>query len=355
MTLLFIYSLFLLVATLIWHYAPRQPHLKGYEKVSAIIVVRNEEQNIVTLLESLKKQTYSDFEVIVVDDGSDDSTVNLIQNFNLKNLKLLHLTNDERKNAPKKAGIEKAIRNAEGSIIFSTDGDCILPPKIIENYAGFFSNPKVHFISGPVTFIKEPTLWNNIQIVEFASLVGSAAVAIFLKNPIMSSAANLAYRKTSYLEVNGFQENDGLASGDDEFLMNKIHKTYKDSVIFAKNKECIVETKATENLTQFYNQRKRWAGKWGASISWVSKITAVLIFVINAITIYFAMSGNWEILLFRLITEFIFLGSVLHSLNKKSSIWFIPITQLFYPFYVVFFGLISLIPREYEWKGRKLR
>lgn len=355
MILLLIYSIFLLMATLIWWTNSQQPHLKNSEKVTAVIVVRNEEKNILTLLDSLKKQTYSNFEVILVDDNSTDKTVKLTENFNLKNLKLLHLTSAERGKSPKKAGIEKAIRNAEGSIIFSTDGDCKLPPKIIENYAGIFSNSKVHFISGPVTFMNENTLWNNIQIVEFSSLVGSAAVAMFLKNPIMSSAANLAYRKTSFLDVNGFDGNTELASGDDEFLMNKIQKAYKDSVIFVKNKECIVETKASENLTQFYHQRKRWAGKWGASINLTSKITAVLIFAINALTIYFAAKGDWEVLLFRFLSEFIFLGSILFFLNKKSSIWFIPITQLFYPFYVVFFGLISLVPNQYEWKGRKLK
>jgi biofilm PGA synthesis N-glycosyltransferase PgaC len=355
MILVLVYSIFLLLATLLWWVMNPPYSIKNNEKITAIVVVRNEEESILTLLQSFKNQTYKNFEILIVDDHSTDKTADLILNFPLNSIKLLHLTEEERGSAPKKAGIEKALKLAEGSIIFSTDGDCKLPPKIFENYIDFFSNPSVHFISGPVTFFKEKTLWNAIQTVEFASLVGSAAVAIFLKTPIMSSAANLAYRKTSFLEVNGFEGNTKMASGDDEFLMNKINNTFPNSVVFAKNQECIVETKATKTLNQFYHQRKRWAGKWSVSGNIASMMTAVLVFLVNAITLYLAATAEWTVLTFRFVAEFIFLASVLYFFNKKSSIGFIPITQVFYPFYATFFGIISLFPGRYKWKGRDLK
>lgn len=355
MILIIVYSVFLFLATIIWLSNKNYNTISGTEFITAIIVVRNEENNIEKLLESLKKQTYSNFEIILVDDSSEDSTVEKINNAKLSNLKLLHLSEEERGETPKKNGVEKAIKEAKGSIIFCTDGDCVLSHKTIETYAEMFSDSKVKFVSGPVTFVQENTIWNQLQTVELSSLVGSAAVAIFMKKPIMSSAANMAYRKDSFEKVNGYENTHNLASGDDELLMNKINNQYKGSVYFAKDKACIIETKASENVRAFYYQRKRWAGKWGASINWVSKVTAVLIFMINATTIYFLATGKWDILLFRFVTEFTFLSCILWFLNRRKSILYIPITQLIYPFYVVFFGLLSLVSSTYVWKGRKLR
>lgn len=355
MLLLILYSLFLILATVLWLSVGIAPPEASDERVSAIIVVRNEEENIVRLLESFRRQTHPDLEVILVDDNSTDKTLELAHNFQLENFRILQLEEAERGNAPKKAGIEKAVKEATGSIIFTTDGDCVLSPALIAFYAGLFRSSRVKMISGPVTFTLKKGLWNQLQTVEFASLVGSAAVAIFLRKPIMSSAANLAYRKSVFLEVGGYADNSETASGDDEFLMNKIHKQYRNGILFVRNKSCIVETEATGTLPQFYQQRKRWAGKWNLGDNLVSRIVAILIFLVNALTIGFMVSGKWDIVLFRFFTEALFLSAVLVFFQRYKSIFYIPLTQLIYPFYAVFFGLITLIPTSYTWKGRRLK
>lgn len=355
MILIYIYNILLIVAILSWLSARKPKYSYKSQLITVIVVVRNEEKNIIRLLESIKQQTYQNFEVIIVDDQSTDQTASLIQEFKLDNLKLISLSQGERGNSPKKSGIEKAIKLARGAIIYSTDGDCVLPPRILEIFAANFSNPKTQFIAGPVTFFKEKTLWNKLQTVEFSSLIGSAAVAFFLKKPIMSSAANLAYRKEAFLTVNGYEGNKSLASGDDEFLMNKINQHFPNSTLFLKDKNCIVKTSATKNIQHFYQQRKRWAGKWSSSINWVSIVTAIFIFAVNAATIYYLLTGNWSLLIIRYVPEAIFLAIVLWFLDRKDSIIFIPLTQLIYPFYAVFFGLISLKPKSYQWKNRDLQ
>lgn len=354
MILIYIYSILLIIAILTWLSAQKSNNTYKSLLITVIVVVRNEEKNIIRLLESIKQQTHKNFEVIIVDDQSTDQTAKLIQEFNLDNLKLISLSTEERGSSPKKAGIEKAIGLANGRIIYSTDGDCVLPPEILEIYAENFSNPKIQFIAGPVTFFNEKTLWNKLQTVEFSSLIGTAAIAFFLKKPIMSSAANLAYRKEAFLAVNGYDGNKSLASGDDEFLMNKINQHFPCSSLFIKDKNCIVKTSATKNIQHFYQQRKRWASKWSSSINWASILTAIFIFAVNAATIYYMVTGSWNLLIIRYVPEAIFLAIVLWFLDRKDSIIFIPLTQVLYPFYAVFFGLISLKPKNYQWKNRDL-
>ncbi len=348
-SILLIYVLIVLFSTGIWIRMKAEKYSVHKPWVTAIVVVRNESENIKDLLNSLKSQTYPHLEVLLVDDHSTDNTLALAEEVAWKGLQILPLP--QVSTAPKKEGISFAIHKAKGEYIFTTDGDCILPPQLIETYVNSIGNK--HFLSGPVTFKKNNQIWNNIQTVEFASLLGSAAVAMDLGSPIMCSAANLFYRKQTFLEVGGYSDNLNLASGDDEFLMNKIHKSFPGSTSFVKDANCIVETEASPTLSAFYRQRKRWAGKWNQHLN--SKLTAIFIFAVNLATIILALQGEWTPLIVRFLTEAVFLSSVLIFLNRKKNILYIPITQCIYSLYVVFFGIVSLFPGTYRWKDRTLR
>ena len=54
------------------------------KKISVIIPCYNSEKTIIRTLESIKKQTYTDFEVLIINDGSSDCTSNLIADFATK-------------------------------------------------------------------------------------------------------------------------------------------------------------------------------------------------------------------------------------------------------------------------------
>lgn len=359
------YGLLMIIFIIIWvmnkydNKADSNIQEKGF---SVIIPVRNEAKNIGRLLKSLTAQRHKHFEIIIIDDASEDHTVEIAQTFLSRlELRILSLSNSERGLAPKKNAISKAVATAKHDLIFCTDGDCVLSQNLLREYDGIFLNEKVKFISGPVTFFELKTgfwerLWEKIQIVEFASLVGSAAVSIFIKKPNMCSGANMAYRKSVFLEVKGYEGNTELASGDDEFLMHKINTKFKDAIVFANSSEAIVETQACANLRAFYSQRKRWASKWTYYESVIPKLLAVFVFLLNAFSIYLAFSGAWVVLSLKLALEIVFLGMVLGFLKKKNSIVFIPLVQIIYPFYVVFFGLNAVfMGKTYDWKGRKLK
>ncbi len=231
---------------------------------SIIVPVRNEAQNILKLLHSLENQTYNsqNFEVIFVNDHSTDATTELIDKFSKTsdlNIQVLELEQKEYLNSPKKMAIMQAMGISRGEFIFTTDGDCVLPPKLLHKYYHAFMNQAIQFISGPVTFLETKEsifgkLWEKIQIVEFASLLGTAAASIGMNSPNMCSGANICYRKSVFFEVNGYEGNLHLASGDDEFLMHKISKKYKNGIVFLKDSEAVVLTNACENWSQFFKQ-----------------------------------------------------------------------------------------------------
>lgn len=328
-----------------------------HTKLTVIIPVRNEEDNIKNLLEDINKQTYpfKNFEVIIANDGSTDKTESIILAFQEVahfDLKLLNIFN-ENGLSPKKRAIQKSIEISSGELIITTDGDCRVSEYWLVSIEEQYQQKEAKLISSVVTFSEEKSLWNTFQIIEFASLIGSGACAMFLKKPNMCNGANIAYTREVFEEVNGFVGNEHLASGDDEFLMHKIATVYPDKVIFNMDENAIVYTKSQPDFSHFYQQRKRWASKWKYYKDWKVGVLAVFIFAVNLGMIYSILTHNYLNLVLKCLPEFVFLCLIISYLGYKDKIKYIPIVQIIYPFYVVFFGIISQ-GKGYNWKGRKL-
>jgi len=334
--------------------------------ITVIIPVRNEAENIVALLEDLDRQTLAvtHFEVLVMDDSSTDNTAAIVRAFaeNSKaKIKLIPLP-DERTSAPKKRAIETAIAQAQGKLIVTTDGDCRAQAGWLYAIASCYMYTHAKLISSPVTFTAETSLTDHLQTVEFASLIGSGAASMSAGYPSMCNGANLAYEKETFLEVNGYDGVRHIASGDDEFLMHKIAARHPGSVHFLRHRDAIIRTAPHRNWASFYRQRKRWASKWKHYQSKTPLVLAVYIFASNFSLLLaggLALAGTISpstfmgMLALKCVPEWFFLGLVISFLQKSRSLVFIPVTQVFYPLYVCFFGLAAQ-NGQYEWKGRKL-
>lgn len=364
---------------LVWVWLNHKPYQQqrfndSLLSITVIIPVRNEAQNIISLLKDLEKQSYAKdkFEVIVADDDSTDNTLALLKEYQkISSIRLLinRLPPKENNASPKKRAINSSIQLASGDLIVTTDGDCRVGEHWLATIAQFQAEKGAYLVSSPVTFINDAnsftkSLWQKIQTIEFSSLIGTGACAMLVKKPNMCNGANLAYMKWVFHEVGGFAGNENLASGDDEFLMHKIAAQYPDKVYFLKSQQAIVETQAHESLKSFYYQRKRWASKWRHYNNPITTALAVFIFLANfslilTVILHLFSKISFENLLIifaiKFSAELLFLMLVLSFLRKKSLIWLIPFIQIIYPCYVTFFGLIAQGKNEYVWKGRKLQ
>ncbi|GAB2538108.1 glycosyltransferase family 2 protein [Spirosoma aerophilum] len=362
-----LYALFTITLGLTWQRMPtfRTKNRGGTgPKITVIIPVRNEAENIGNLLDDLSQQTYEHFEVIVADDSSTDTTLAVVQQYARIAPFALHplaLTN-ARTTSPKKRAIAQSIALSTGELIVTTDGDCRVNAKWLETIADCYHQTKAKLISGPVTFTEGDSLFDALQIVEFASLIGTGACTLALGRPTMCNGANLCYEKRVFLEVDGFSGIDHLASGDDELLMHKIAARYPQGVQFLKSSSAIVHTNPHRSWQGFFHQRKRWASKWRAYDNYLPSLLAVFIFLSNAVPILAVLSwliGNLNgkaaliVIGLKLLPEFLFLRQILVFLQKKSSVSVIPLTQFLYPFYVLFFGIVAQ-GKGYRWKGRDL-
>ena len=229
--------------------------------ISVIIVARNEEENISLCLNNIINQNYDKnlFDIIVVNDNSTDNTVDEISKLLTKgNIKLINLPETEK---GKKAGIELAIKSSNSKLIITTDADCIVPQNWLNEIAVFYNIDEPKMIIAPVVLSYKNNIFEKFQALEFYSLIGTTASTAFLNAPIMCNGANLIYERSVFNELGGFDNNKNIFSGDDVFFMFKLNEHYPNSIKFLNSINATVKTNACDNISDFINQRIRWASK----------------------------------------------------------------------------------------------
>ncbi|MET6998893.1 glycosyltransferase [Chitinophaga defluvii] len=348
-------------------FVPAKP-VSGNTLVSVIIPARNEAANLPILLQALQQQTYPAhlLEIIIIDDFSTDDTAAIIADFPAPNVKLLrmsdHLNATQRLNSYKKKAIEMAIAQCTGTLIVTTDADCVMGPRWITTMVQFYETYQPKFIAAPVSFYKEHNFFKTLQSLDFMTMQGITGAAVQLKAGTMCNGANLAYEKQAFYDVGGFTGIDNIASGDDMLLMCKIYNAYPDGVMYLKNEDAIVKTLPMDTLRDFMNQRIRWSSKADKyedkRIFWVLLLVYLFNFCLLAIGVLTPfVPGTWPwlliLLLFKLTLELFFLLPVAAFFHKaKLLVWFIP-GQLFHIPYIVAAGWLGKFG-SYEWKGRQV-
>jgi biofilm PGA synthesis N-glycosyltransferase PgaC len=354
---IFIIYFLLLVAFLVGWKRAVQPDTEEVSStggfISVIIPVRNEEMSIGNLLEDLSRQDYKKFEIIVVNDHSEDETLWVVNHFEGKNVKVI-----DSKGRGKKAAITSGVAVAKGSVIVTTDADCSVPSAWLSHISSQFRHPNVKMIFGGVRMQGDKSFFGSLQEIEFSSLIGSGASTAALGFPTICNGANLAFLKEAFFEVKGYEGNFHIASGDDEFLMRKIEERFPRSIRFLSSPAAAVSTKAEPDLENFLNQRIRWASKWRYNSSVFSSTLAVFVLVLQLTILvnwYFLLTPqvlqSLFLIVVKMILEAAFLLQVSRFLQVKWNWLAFFSLQFIYPVYVIVIAAASFF-RSFQWKNR---
>ncbi len=198
-------------------------------KVAVVTAVYNEERHVGQLLESLLRQTHQPDEIIVVDDGSVDETVFIVEAAAKNNLRVKLI-----KNTNQGPAVSRNIgwRAAQSDIIVFTDGDCLPNHDWLEKLLKSFDRDETVGAVGGVY----RTLNRHSRLARFIGdeidwryrHVGKAVDA--------HGSYNFAVKKSILEALGGFNETYEVPSGEDWDLSYRISREYK--IIF--NREAIV-------------------------------------------------------------------------------------------------------------------
>lgn len=350
-------------------------HIQSETSFCIIIPARNEEKNILPLLESIQKSIQNaNAEIIVIDDHSTDSTLQICKEYFEKNpigkVLALHdfLDKSEPQNSYKKKAIQLAVHHTNADWIIQTDADCIVSEKWMQCIRQIVAIIETEYFTGPVRLISKRNdssafLFHAFQALDFMTMQGITMAGYYRSQGQMSNGANMGYSKKLFNRVNGFQNIDTIASGDDMLLLDKIKSQTNARTSFLKNKEAIVDTEIVYTLKDFIHQRIRWGSKSKYYKDISLKYQLGLVYVVNVLIFCMMFFGFFEMALWKwafffiiikTIVELILVVPLANFFRQKQFIPLFPILQPFHIIYVVSVGLLSFFG-TYQWKDRTVR
>ena len=334
-------------------------------RLAIVVACKNEEDNLPLLFSSIERQHSMPKEIIFVDDNSTDNTFAILLDFakKLPNVIVLQSTGNG-----KKAALIEGVKHCTAKYVLFTDADCILPDEYCLNAKIFLTTHSVDMLLGGVklhylssnfegdfsvkTDISDFALnpFKAFEILDLGSLQAVSAGSAMMGCPIMCNGANMIVRRDIYLEhISGIRTD--IPSGDDMFMLHNI-KAANGKIFYLFRPELIISTRGNDNPLSFFTQRKRWIGKLPAYTDKFTVVTATITTVTNIMltALYIASIFNSGFLLMaamayiiKLIVDCIAIIPYLKTINKRNLLYYMPLMSIFYPFYVTFTGIVSVI------------
>ena len=205
--------------------------------ISIIITAKNEAENLRNNLPFILKQDYPNFQVVVVDNASSDSTDDVLSRFryNHPNLYVTFIPIDSKTINDKKLALTLGIKAAKHDILLFTEPDTKpLSMKWIYEYAKTFDKGKDVVlgccqIEINKSYFKNYMLYDNL----FSSIkYSSMALA---KKPYMGIGRNMAFRKDLFFEHKGFSSVLNIEDGEDNVFINRIATKENTAVIVSSD------------------------------------------------------------------------------------------------------------------------
>ncbi|MEE4213870.1 MAG: glycosyltransferase [Bacteroidales bacterium] len=330
------------------------------EAVSVIICARNEAENLEVFLPAVLEQEYDDFEVIVVDDCSDDNTEEVLDKYTRQysNLKVTKIHKESSLMHGKKMALFLGIKAAKNELLLLTDADCQpVSSKWIAGFASHF-NDTTDFVLGYGAYLREKGLLNSYIRYDTMFIAMQYAGMAMAGFPYMGVGRNLAYRRSLFMKNKGFGPNINLQSGDDDLFVNKL--AGKKNTAVNLDPDSFTRSIPSRTWKEFYKQKTRHLSaashyRLFSKIILTAEPLSRLLFYSLLIVLFF-LTGLYTILAIAaatvIICKLVILGLAQKNLNEKDLLVISLLFDVISPFVNVYFLLNVAFKRHryYEWK-----
>jgi hypothetical protein len=240
--------------------------------VSIIVAARNEAEQICCCLSALQKQDYcGSLQVIVVDDRSSDGTGKLAEGMvrtwaparESSELSVVYAPTITRYTCPKKSALTVGIEASHGEVLLFTDADCAPPATWVSAMVKHFADG-VGLVAGFACI--EPLSQHRQRLLAVDNLgVSAMAQGSFgMGSALSCSGRNLAYRRSLWDGVGGFEEIGHLVSGDDVYFLRHVAANSECEIVFCSDREAVVTgSSRAAGFRDIVEQKMRHASKAG--------------------------------------------------------------------------------------------
>jgi glycosyltransferase involved in cell wall biosynthesis len=330
----------------------------NFPPVSIVISARNEYLNLERNLPLLFSQDYPDFEVVVVNDCSDDGSEEMLTDMARKEpkLKLVHIRQSLNFFQGKKFPLSIGIKSAKSEFLLLTDADCApTSNQWIRSMVSTY-HEKTEIVLGYGPYQKKAGLLN--LLIRFDTLhIGMQYLSYALAGaPYMGVGRNLSYRKSLFLKNKGFTSHYNISSGDDDLFVAKVAKKKNTRIVIHEDSRTY--SVPSKNIASWIWQKRRHlsTGKYYS----VGMKFRLGLYNLVQFTFYAACAGLFflpihfvfptAMLGFRLINQYIIFGASSKRLGEKS-LWLIaPFAELFFMFFNPIIVFSNIFSKSVRWK-----
>ena len=223
--------------------------------VSVVLAAHNESYNLSQYLQALLTQDYPTYEVIVVDDGSEDETRIIVERYMTQDPRL-HMTfvpYGARVGSTKKLALTLAAKAAQYEWLLLTDADCC--PESNQWIRTMMAKADKDIILGFGPYFYEKGHVN--RLVRFDTLFNGLHYlgAALCGHPYMGVGRNLAYRKSLFFESGGFTHLMGNRAGDDDLFVN--HVATKANTAVVLDRKSYMWSISKKTMKEWWQQKRR--------------------------------------------------------------------------------------------------
>ncbi len=325
--------------------------------VSVVVCAWNELENLKKLIPALLDQNYPCFEIIIVDDRSDDECYDylLFESFKYPQLHLVRINETPDHIASKKYALTLGIKAAQYEMLLLTDADCMPESTdwITRMTAALRDQKQVVLGFSPYQYqkgflnflIRHETFYTAVQYMSFA-VTGI---------PYMGVGRNLSYCKSLFIQNKGFHSHLRVTGGDDDLFVGEVANKHNTSICIDPDSFVTSEPKQTFRAWMRQKRRHLGAGKKyklrykmllgllsvSQIIFWVSSI---LLLTFQAF-IPFVVGGFF----LRIGIQTWLLSRISQRLDESIRWYTLPVFDFFYTFYYMFVGTWALFTKRASW------
>ncbi|MSP85599.1 MAG: glycosyltransferase [Flavobacteriaceae bacterium] len=327
--------------------------------ISVIVCAKNEEENVINFIPLLAEQNYPDFEIILIDDASSDTTLDIFEEFEKKysNVRLVKVDNIEAFWGNKKFALTLGIKAAKKDYLLFTDADCYpISKDWITLMSSQFTMHKT-FVLGYGAYEKVKGSFLN-KIIRYDTMITAVQYFSWAKigHPYMGVGRNLAYKKDDFFKVNGFIDHMKIRSGDDDLFINQASKGKNTTCCYSPEsftyskpkmtfKDWIKQKKSQVATATFYKSFDRIQ----LSVFFISQILFLILPII-----LFVFQYQWIIVLtiigFRYLFTWIILGFSADKLKEKDVMYWFPIIEIVLIFTQMNIFASNIFSKPVHWK-----
>jgi glycosyltransferase involved in cell wall biosynthesis len=333
---------------------------KVYDKqpVSVVICARNDYNNLRRNLPMFLEQDYPQFEVVVVNDGSDDETSYLLKSLAETYPHLSIVTIKENLNffSGKKFPLSIGIKSAKYDVLLLTDADCrpasplwirlmqsnfVEKKEIVLGYGGYETRPG--FLN---KLIRYDAMFIAIQYLSFA----------LARMPYMGVGRNLSYRKSLFYKTKGFISHYRIRSGDDDLFINSVAsgKNTRIEISHESHTVSIPKTNFSEWVRQkhrHFSTGKLYKPRHKIMLS-LYPLSLFLFYMLFFLLLSSMYNIYYVLALFglRMFSALFIHKKCMSKLAEENLLLYLPIFELFFIFFNPILSLTASISRQHKWK-----